>query len=253
MMVMRWLVSAVAIAVMVTSGAHAQSIGDRVAGVREGKVRLSFTARPGVCGNGRNIMTSRSTDDWESTCEGGPVRVVLRVRNREVIDLDTYVGGRWRSEAEEMSDLGAVPAPAAAAYLLHLVRTGSGNAAKDAVFAATLADTANVWPDLLAVAKDATRPRAVRRAAVFWVGQEAAAEVASELEEIVDDDAGDLEVREHAVFALSQRRDDGSVDALLRIARTHPDARIRKKALFWLGQSDDPRALELFEEILTKP
>jgi HEAT repeat protein len=181
------------------------------------------------------------------------VRVVLRVRNREVIDLDTYVGGRWRSEAEEMSDLGAVPAPAAAAYLLYLVRTGSGNAAKDAVFAATLADSANVWPDLLAVAKDATRPRAVRRAAVFWVGQEAAAEVASELEEIVDDDAGDLEVREHAVFALSQRRDDGSVDALLRIARTHPDARIRKKALFWLGQSDDPRALELFEEVLTKP
>ncbi len=252
-MVMRHFASGLAILASVAGNAQAQSIADRVAGVRDGKVRMSFTARPGVCGNGRNIMTGRSTDDWESTCEGGPVRVVLRVRDRLVIDLDTYVGGRWRSETEAVTDLGAVPAPAAAAYLLHLVRTGSGPAAKDAVFAATLADSADVWPDLLAAAKDESRPREVRRAAVFWVGQEAAAEIASELEEIVDDDAEDLQVREHAVFALSQRRDDESVDALLRIARTHRDPRIRKKALFWLGQSDDRRALELFEEILTRP
>jgi hypothetical protein len=26
---------------------------------------------------------------------------------------------------------------------------------------------------------------------------------------------------------------------------------VRKKALFWLGQSGDPRAIALFEEILT--
>jgi hypothetical protein len=28
---------------------------------------------------------------------------------------------------------------------------------------------------------------------------------------------------------------------------------LRRKAIFWLGQSDDPRALSLFEELLTKP
>ena len=55
-----------------------------------------------------------------------------------------------------------------------------------------------------------------------------------------------------AVFALSQRPKDESVPALVRVAKTHPDPSIRKKALFWLAQSDDPRAIALFEDILRK-
>ena len=58
-------------------------------------------------------------------------------------------------------------------------------------------------------------------------------------------------MREHAVFALSQLRHDEGVPILIRVARTNRDPSIRRKALFWLGQSDDPRALGLFEEILT--
>jgi hypothetical protein len=42
------------------------------------------------------------------------------------------------------------------------------------------------------------------------------------------------------------------VPALIAIARTNKDPEIRKKALFWLSQSRDPRALDLFEELLTK-
>jgi hypothetical protein len=42
------------------------------------------------------------------------------------------------------------------------------------------------------------------------------------------------------------------VPILIRIAKTNKDPEIRRRALFWLGQSDDPRALALFEEILTK-
>jgi hypothetical protein len=40
------------------------------------------------------------------------------------------------------------------------------------------------------------------------------------------------------------------VPALIRVARTNKDPELRKTALFWLGQSEDPRALDLFEEIL---
>ena len=39
---------------------------------------------------------------------------------------------------------------------------------------------------------------------------------------------------------------------LLGIARQHPQPRVRKEAIFWLGQSGDPKALDLFEEILLK-
>jgi HEAT repeat protein len=69
----------------------------------------------------------------------------------------------------------------------------------------------------------------------------------------VDDGDVDREVKEQAVFALSQQPHAEGVPALIRIARTHRDREVRRKALFWLGQSDDPRALALFEELLTKP
>ena len=60
----------------------------------------------------------------------------------------------------------------------------------------------------------------------------------------------DIEIRKQAVFALSQRPTEEGVPALIRIARTNRHAELRKTALFWLGQSEDPRALTLFEEIL---
>jgi len=39
------------------------------------------------------------------------------------------------------------------------------------------------------------------------------------------------------------------VPALIQIARNNKDREVRRKALFWLGQTNDPRALALFEEI----
>jgi RNA polymerase sigma-70 factor (ECF subfamily) len=35
-------------------------------------------------------------------------------------------------------------------------------------------------------------------------------------------------------------------------ALTNKDPEIRKRAMFWLGQSNDPRAIDLFEQLLTK-
>jgi HEAT repeat protein len=69
----------------------------------------------------------------------------------------------------------------------------------------------------------------------------------------VGEDTVDREVREQAVFALSQRPQEEGVPALIRIAKTHGDPDIRRKAIFWLGQSHDSRALALFEDLLTKP
>jgi hypothetical protein len=40
------------------------------------------------------------------------------------------------------------------------------------------------------------------------------------------------------------------VTHLIQIARTEKDPELRKVALFWLSQSDDPRATKLLEELL---
>lgn len=231
----------------------AQSLAERIASAPDGAVRMEFAAREDVCGDGRSIRVRSSSDRyWESVCEDGPVRVRMHVRDGRVRELDSYVGGRWRSAREPVTDLGAVGAPQAAEFLISLAATSEGRVAKAAVLPAVLADTATVWPALLRIARDGSRPRDVRKAAVFWVGQAAADRATEGLGGLVGDEGVDVEVREHAVFALSERPDDEAVPALIEIARGSESPRLRRRALFWLAQfGDDPRALGLFEEILT--
>jgi hypothetical protein len=235
-----------------TDALRAQTIAQRVGQAPDGSVHMSFAARHGVCGNGRNISTSRDSDEWESDCDSGPVRVVLTVRGHEVVGVRTYVGGRWRAATGTITDLGYVPAQAAADYLLGIAGAIDGDHGRDAVFPATLADSAVVWPRLIALARNERAARGARRQAVFWLGQAAGEAATRGLDSIVYQDTMDRSLREQAVFALSQRPKEEGVPILIRIARTHPDHAIRKKALFWLGQSEDPRALALFQELLAK-
>ena len=52
------------------------------------------------------------------------------------------------------------------------------------------------------------------------------------------------------MFALSQLPKDDGVPKLITVARTNTNAVVRKEAMFWLGQSKDPRAVAFFEEVL---
>jgi hypothetical protein len=40
------------------------------------------------------------------------------------------------------------------------------------------------------------------------------------------------------------------VTRLIEVARNNRNPEVRKQAMFWLGQSQDPRALAFFEEVL---
>ena len=243
-----------AAALLLAPAARSQSIERRVASAPDGTVRMTFAAREGVCGNGRNVNIRSRNDresDWESDCEHGPVRTVLTVRGGKVTKVATYVGGRWKAGTGAVTDLGTVPARDAADYLLAVAGQGTGGS-NDAVFGATLADSADVWPGLLRIARNESLSRETRRTAIFWLGQAAGTAATASLDSIVSDDRGNREVRDAAVFALSQRPKDEGVPALIRIARNDRDPEIRKKAIFWLGQSDDPRAIALFEDLLTR-
>ncbi len=230
------------------SPAGAQALNQRLAAAPDGSVRFSFAARAGVCGNGRNISTSRDDQDWESDCDAGPVRVVLTVRAHRVTALRTYVGGRWR--ASGATDWGTVSTRAAVEFLAWLARSAVDDAGGKAVFPLTLADSVEPWPAMLAIARDTTVRRETRKQAVFWLGQAAGDAATRGLDSLLADPRGDRAIQEQAVFALSQRPKDEGVPALMRVARTHPDPVIRKKAIFWLGQSGDPRAIALFEDLL---
>jgi hypothetical protein len=245
-----------------------QSLERRISGAPEGSVRFSFAARPGVYGNGRNSISwdcdkgnchNRQVDgnwddhdDWNMPCDSGPVRVALTKSSGRITDLRVYVGGEWRT-GTAATDLGTVSAKDATSYLLALALRDDSRAAEKAIFPAVLADSVTIWPDLLKIAKSDQISRKVRRSAVFWLGQAVGDAATKGLTDLVDDGNADRDVRASAVFALSQRPREEGVPALIRIVRENKDPDLRRKAIFWLGQSDDPRALSLFEELLTRP
>jgi len=90
----------------------------------------------------------------------------------------------------------------------------------------------------------------VRSQALFWLAQRAGDRAVATIREAVDRDP-ELEVKRQAVFALSELPNHEGVPLLIGIARQHGNPEIRRQAFFRLGESEDPRALAFFEEVLT--
>jgi hypothetical protein len=232
----------------------AQSLESRVFARPDAQVRMSYASRPGACGGENGNISWADNDDerdgWKSDCQYGPVRLTLTVTGGAVVGVKTRVGGQWLPR-EGVVDLGTVSSRAAASFLLGVAKKG-GKAGEDAILPAMLADSVELWPDLIKLARDKALGTEVRKSALFWVGQAAATAATAGLADVAGDMALDRDVREAAVFALSQRPHDEGVPALLAVAANDKDPKIRKSAIFWLGQSDDPRALTFFEAVLTK-
>lgn len=252
------LISLVALAVAAAAGGS--DIENAVKELGDGTVRITFAARDGVCGDGGSAISFDGgnswhvhkwhDDEWERDCEEGPVRVSIRVRDGEVVRMKTRVGGSWRSAGEGVVDLGEVSPQDAADLLLDIAEHSRRSVAEDAILPAILARDVVAWPRILEIARNDDRPEDVREVAVFWLGQLAGEKASEGLVSIVEDDDVDMEVREAAVFALSPGHGRKSADFLMKIGRTNRHPELRKSAMFWLAQSDDPEVLDFFEEIL---
>ena len=49
---------------------------------------------------------------------------------------------------------------------------------------------------------------------------------------------------------LAELKDGEGVPLLIDLARRHRNPAVREQAFFWLGESEDARALAFFEEVL---
>ena len=214
--------------------------------LREGIVQLSFGVRSGTCWAEAVTVIGNSCP-----CAGGVARVRLQLAGGRVVSFGMRVRASGVPAVPDSGgiQLGRIPAADAAKLLLALAARGGADG-EEVVAAASVADSATAWSELLGLARNTNLAPDTRRAAIFWLSQAAGEAATRGLDSIATDSGTDRALREHAVFALSQRPADEAVPALLRIARTNPDGAIRRKAVFWLGQTDDPRAVALFEEIL---
>ena len=243
--------------------AGAQTLATRIAAAGDGPVLFHFAPRPGVCGDGRGtIRIGRSM--WMGNgfaggidareCEPGPVTARATLSGGSVDRIESWVG---RVREREGRALGEVPAAEAARWLLGVAARARGSAAEKAITPAMLADAPPDWRALLAIARGDDRQKSARTGAAFWLSRLAAAATLGSPGEIVaaereENESDEQDLKGHAVFVLSQRPRHEGIPALIHVAQTNPDAGVRSKALFWLGQSGDPRALDLFEGILRR-
>jgi HEAT repeat protein len=90
-----------------------------------------------------------------------------------------------------------------------------------------------------------------RKWAVFWLSQGGYADAERTINEVLRKDADD-QVREHAVFALSQLPGERATKALIATAEDRSVSREqRKRAVFWLSQSETDSAQAYLERVLT--
>ncbi len=90
-----------------------------------------------------------------------------------------------------------------------------------------------------------------RKRALFYAAQQGALPI-QRIGQLYDN-ARDRELKEHVLFALSQRlRDPAAVEKLMDIGRKETDPELRKTAVFWLSQSRDPRVSAFLLEIIKR-
>jgi hypothetical protein len=101
---------------------------------------------------------------------------------------------------------------------------------------------------LLALASDDARPD-VRSRGLTALAQRAGQQSAAAISNAIDRDP-EVDVKRAAVRALSQLPRDEGVPLLIQVARSNRTPEVRREAMLRLGQSNDPRAVKFFEEIL---
>ena len=120
-----------------------------------------------------------------------------------------------------------------------------------AAFALSQSKAPRVVPDLVRLG-NTDKDGEVRAKAWFWLAQNGAPQAEAAIIAALRKDADD-NVREQAIFALSQLPDERAAKALIAAAEdTSLSREQRKRAVFWLSQSESDAALVYLDQVLTK-
>jgi hypothetical protein len=256
---------AAALTVVVVAPACGQSLSRRIDAAGGQAVEFHFSARSGICGDGRRYIRTEN-DSWVGTfndatrmspCEAGPVRVVLVRADREPIRIETFAGPLSRDSSA--TNLGRVPAAEAASYLVEVARGGEGRVARDALLPASLADSGTVVQPLLAIARDQTKSRELRRSALSYATRRRDTPDALSSDEVIRtslamsrDEAEHANMRQYAAGILGRFDRGEGIPSLIQLANSGTDVWLAKYATEVLGRSGDPRARRALRELAQK-
>jgi HEAT repeat protein len=103
---------------------------------------------------------------------------------------------------------------------------------------------------LMQIAADPKHSIETRKQAIFSAGQ---AGVSTADLVALYPKLNERELKEQLIWVLSQKHDEAAFTRLMQIAKSDPDRELRKKAIFWLGQTNDPRVKDFLLEIINAP
>ncbi|MFV1987013.1 MAG: HEAT repeat domain-containing protein [Gemmatimonadota bacterium] len=140
----------------------------------------------------------------------------------------------WLSQNADRAD---------AAFLMDLYSRVEAVGLKEHIFITlTRRDDAVAVDWVLERALDTNEQVELRKQALFWAGQNSAIDL-DRLRGLYERLA-DREMKEQLIFLYAQRQEPERVDRLIEIIESEEDVELRKRAIFWLGQTGDERAIE---------
>ena len=252
-------------AVALFAGAlQAQSLASRVDRAPDGVVRLQVASRPGVCGDGKDLVgfgnalfanNFETYGRWHTeNCVPGPLRITVSKMDGQVTRVRTQVGGAWPYTELRVTDLGAVDPEEASPYFLSLVPKIERGGKDRSLIPVVLAYVDPPLKELLALARDEERYIETRRSAIHWLGQLGDESVVTPLTQLARADAdeyrygkpGKKSLSGSAMAALSMLVSEAGQKWLLAHALDPKEpVWLRKDALFWAGQSDGTPTADL--------
>jgi TolA-binding protein len=213
------------------------------------------------------VNTDRATRELESIL--GSASADEELRENAIMALMQQSGGRGAKTVRAVAEDASAPASLRAKAVFWL---GQNQSAENATFLrdlfSRLATSRSEKDDevaqrilfslsqmrgagnerwLMDIAADPKYSVEVRRKAVFSAGQGdvSAAELIALYDKVREQD-----VKAQVIWVLSMKDQPAATDKLIDIARHDPDVQMRKKAIFWLGQSNDPRVKQLLLDII---
>ncbi len=228
----------------------AQDSSGEVLAAGPGYVEFSYPVRPGACGDGDNISLSRHRyHHGDRECHRGPGRVRLRISSGQVAEAVLRVGQGLPAAGANTTNLGKLSAESAAATLISLTYRARDAEASKLVFAAVLAEDQLLQQQLEEMALADRASLDARKAAVFWLGQAYDQDDSDRLARIMENGSLPMELRETALFAVSQEDSPAALQVLTTTASSDGPAKLRESAIFWLGQQEEAEALATLSDL----
>lgn len=194
---------------------------------------------------GRSFNTDRSLS-------GGAVKleVYVRVVSGVIREIETVSPGCPVHSSTPIADLGDVQSADSVDIMAALIDAG-GDLAKDGLQSITFHRGAKAADKILTTGRSHSDPE-MRAEAWFWLAQRASPKAGTEIHRAIAEDV-DEDVREEAVFALSQLPEDRAVRALIAVVEDRRlDRQRREEALFWLAQTEAQAAYDYIDALISR-